>query len=49
MLLPGYHWLDRNGEHNAALFSHLRQCWHDLFQARFDVLLYDLTSTYIGH
>jgi hypothetical protein len=31
----------------AALFDHLRQCWQELFQARFDVLLYDLTSTYI--
>jgi hypothetical protein len=29
-----------------ALFSHLQQRWKDLFGARFDVLLYDLTSTY---
>jgi len=28
------------------LFGHLRQRWSDLFGARFDVLLYDLTSTY---
>jgi Transposase DDE domain len=42
-----YRCLDRIGEHKAALFDHLRQRWHDLFQARFDVLLYDLTSTYI--
>ncbi len=28
------------------LFGHLRQRWSDLFQAKFDVLLYDLTSTY---
>src|ERR1700680_4406049 len=28
------------------LFSHLRQRWQDLFAARFEVLLYDLTSTY---
>jgi transposase len=28
------------------LFSHLRQRWQDLFGATFDVLLYDLTSTY---
>jgi len=28
------------------LFSHLRQRWCDLFNASFDVLLYDLTSTY---
>jgi len=32
--------------HKPALFSHLRQRWQDLFAARFDVLLYDLTSTY---
>ena len=42
-----YRCLDRIGEHKAALFDHLRQRWQDLFQARFDVLLYDLTSTYI--
>jgi hypothetical protein len=35
-------------EHKAALFQHLRERWQDLFQAQFDVLLYDLTSTYIG-
>ena len=28
------------------LFGHLRQRWQDLFGARFEVLLYDLTSTY---
>lgn len=32
--------------HKAALFEHLRQRWCDLFNASFDVLLYDLTSTY---
>ena len=32
--------------HKAALFSHLTQRWRDLFNASFDVLLYDLTSTY---
>jgi hypothetical protein len=32
--------------HKEALFSHLRQRWADLFDASFDVLLYDLTSTY---
>jgi hypothetical protein len=42
-----YRCLDRIVEHKTALFTHLRQCWQDLFQARFDVLLYDLTSTYI--
>lgn len=29
-----------------ALFKHLRQRWEDLFNSTFDVLLYDLTSTY---
>jgi transposase len=42
-----YRCLDRLLEHKAALFQHLRECWQDLFQAQFDVLLYDLTSTYI--
>jgi hypothetical protein len=32
--------------HKAALFSHLRERWQDLFAAGFEVLLYDLTSTY---
>ena len=32
--------------HRQALFSHLTQRWRDLFNASFDVLLYDLTSTY---
>jgi transposase len=32
--------------HKAALFTHLIQRWRDLFNAQFDVLLYDLTSTY---
>lgn len=29
------------------MFAHLRQRWQDLFAAQFDVLLYDLTSTYL--
>ena len=29
-----------------ALFSFLRERWETLFDARFDVLLYDLTSSY---
>ena len=29
-----------------ALFDHLTQRWRDLFNVTFDVLLYDLTSTY---
>jgi hypothetical protein len=33
-------------QHKEALFSHLTARWRDLFNANFDVLLYDLTSTY---
>lgn len=33
-------------EHKTALFDHLAERWKDLFNAKFDVLLYDLTSTY---
>ena len=33
-------------QHKEALFSHLMTRWRDLFNANFDVLLYDLTSTY---
>ena len=33
-------------EHKAALFDHLVSRWRDLFNISFDVLLYDLTSTY---
>lgn len=33
-------------EHKEALFAHLVGRWRDLFNADFDVLLYDLTSTY---
>jgi hypothetical protein len=33
-------------EHKEALFSHLVGRWRDLFNTDFDVLLYDLTSTY---
>ena len=32
--------------HKEALFSHLQERWKDLFNARFEILLYDLTSTY---
>lgn len=42
-----YRCLDRIVEHKPALFQHLRERWQDLFQVQFDVLLYDLTSTYI--
>ena len=41
-----YRCLDRLLPHKTALFSHLRQRWQDLFGARFEILLYDLTSTY---
>src|SRR5579862_4763638 len=37
---------DRLLEHKEALFDHLTGRWRDLFNARFDLLLYDLTSTY---
>ena len=37
---------DRVLEHKQALFDHLVGRWRDLFNASFDVLLYDLTSTY---
>ena len=41
-----YRCLDKVLQHKEQLFSHLRQRWQDLFGARFEVLLYDLTSTY---
>lgn len=41
-----YECLDRLVEHKAKLLDHLTGRWKDLFNARFDVLLYDLTSTY---
>jgi transposase len=41
-----YRCLDKVLEHKGALFGHLKERWQDLFQAKFDVLLYDLTSTY---
>jgi hypothetical protein len=37
---------DRLLEHRQALFEHLVGRWRDLFNVSFDVLLYDLTSTY---
>ena len=37
---------DRLLKHQGALFSHLVSHWRDLFNVSFDVLLYDLTSTY---
>ena len=41
-----YRCLDRLLEHRQEFFQHLRQRWQDEFGAKFDVLLYDLTSTY---
>jgi len=41
-----YRCLDKLLTHKAELFSFLRQRWETLFQAGFEVLLYDLTSTY---
>jgi hypothetical protein len=35
-------------EHKTALFDHLVCRWRELFDISFDVLLYDLTSTYFG-
>jgi len=43
---PLYRILDRLEAHRAGFFSFLRERWGNLFGARFDVLLYDLTSTY---
>jgi hypothetical protein len=43
-VLYGCH--DRLLEHKRALFSHLTERWRDLFNVSFEVLLYDLTSTY---
>jgi transposase len=42
-----YRCLDRVLEHKQELFVHLQQRWKDLFQTEFDLLLYDLTSTYV--
>ena len=41
-----YDCLDLLLTHKRALFDHLVGRWKDLFNAKFDVLLYDLTSTY---
>lgn len=41
-----YRTLDHLLAHKTALFTHLRKRWEDLFGAKFEVLLYDLTSTY---
>lgn len=41
-----YRCLDRIVEHKAELEQHLAAKWKDLFGASFDIILYDLTSTY---
>jgi len=41
-----YRCLDKLVVHKAALFSYLQERWRDLFSITYDVLLYDLTSTY---
>ena len=56
LLGPDFHWggkdqlyfvLDRLLAHRPALFTHLQERWQDLFGAKYEVLLYDLTSTYV--
>jgi len=42
-----YRCLDRLLEHRQDLFVHLQQRWRQLFEAQFDLVLYDLTSTYV--
>ena len=42
-----YRCLDRILAHKPELFVHLQQRWKDLFNTEFDLLLYDLTSTYV--
>jgi len=41
-----YRCLDKLCEHKVELFSFLKTRWSELFNASYDVLLYDLTSTY---
>src|SRR5216683_1195686 len=42
-----YRCLDRMLPHKSKLEQHLKQRYGELFGAEFDVLLYDLTSTYV--
>lgn len=42
-----YRCLDRILEYKQDLFVYLQERWKNLFDAQFDVLLYDLTSTYV--
>ena len=41
-----YRCLDKLVAHKRAFFSFLRDRWETLFEARFDVLLYDLTTSW---
>ena len=41
-----YRCLDLLVAHKEELFDHLTRKWKDLFNAKFEILLYDLTSTY---
>ncbi|HSL86601.1 MAG TPA: IS1634 family transposase, partial [Bacteroidales bacterium] len=41
-----YRCMDKLQEHKDELFKFLRWRWGELFEVSFDVLLYDLTSTY---
>src|SRR4030095_772 len=41
-----YRCRDNLTAHREGLFQHLRGRWEDLFGVKFEVLLYDLTSTY---
>jgi hypothetical protein len=41
-----YRCLDKLVEHKRGLFSFLVERWRDLFEVGYEVLLYDLTSTY---
>ena len=43
---PLYGCLDHLVQHKDEPFKFLCTCWGELFGAKFDVLLYDLTSTY---
>ena len=41
-----YRFLDRIVEHKLDFFTYLNNRWHSLFTVKYDVLLYDLISTY---
>jgi hypothetical protein len=41
-----YRCLDQLLPHKREFFSYLKEQWQTLFNPRFDILLYDLTSTY---